>query len=244
MPRNQRDEGHIIDTGEVNIETDADGTIGSNLILFQDSDSPASMDALGVITFRGKDDGGNVTDYVTVGGFLADPTGGAEIGAFAIGGQDQSGSASTWLGILREGTNTLITAFNAGDTITIETDTSGDIKLMPGGASNVVLDGGVVFSDITSSSGAGAVAITSGVHEVTTTGTGDALTLANGTAGQRLCVVYVAEGAGGDTAVITPTTLAGGSTITLNNLGDSCDLVYSSTGGWYVLGLGGAAAVA
>lgn len=123
-------------------------------------------------------------------------------------------------------------------------DTNVDVNINPKGAGNVLLDGGVVYSEITSTSGAGAVAITGGVHEVTTTGTGDALTLANGTAGQRLCAVYVAEGAGGDTAVITPTTLAGGSTITLNDLGDSCDLVYSSTGGWYVLGLGGAAAVA
>ena len=101
-----------------------------------------------------------------------------------------------------------------------------------------------IGATITSTTGADAVAITGTLHEVTTTGTGDALTLANGTAGQRLKVIYVAEGAGADTAVITPTTLAGGSTITLNALGDSCDLVYSSTGGWYVLGLGGAAAVA
>jgi len=123
-------------------------------------------------------------------------------------------------------------------------DANIDIVLSPKGSGAVSVSGGLILSEITTSSGAGAVAITGGLHEVTTTGTGDALTLANGTAGQRLCVVYVAEAAGGDTAVITPTTLAGGSTITLNALGDSCDLVYSSTGGWYVLGLGGTAAVA
>jgi len=235
---NPKGTGSIISTS-----TEA-GVTGAGLVLYQNSASPAVMDSVGVITFRGKDDGGNVTDYVTLSGMLADPTGGAELGAFAIGGQDQSGSASNWLAVLREGTEVLISAVNAGDDLKIDTDSSGDIYLIPGGSSSVILSGGVVFSDITSSSGAGAVAITSGVHEVTTTGTGDALTLANGTAGQRLCVVYVAEGAGGDTAVITPTTFAGGSTITLNDLGDSCDLVYSSTGGWYVLGLGGAAAVA
>jgi hypothetical protein len=97
---------------------------------------------------------------------------------------------------------------------------------------------------ITATTGPGAVAVTGAVHEITTTGAGDAMTLANGTAGQRLSVIYVAEGAGADTAVITPTTFAGGATITLNALGDSCDLVYSATGGWYVLGLGGTAAVA
>lgn len=104
--------------------------------------------------------------------------------------------------------------------------------------------GKIIFAGITSDTGAHAIPVTGAVHEVTTSGAGDALTLANGTAGQRLCVVYVAEGGGADTAVITPTTLAGGATITLNALGDSCDLVYSSTGGRYVLGLGGTAAVA
>jgi|1_EtaG_2_1085319.scaffolds.fasta_scaffold00826_5 hypothetical protein len=231
-------------SGEVTIIHTDDGSEGAELILYQNSASPAAMDSIGLIGFEGKDDGGNVTEYVTIEGIIADPTGGAELGGLLIGGQDGSGSHSEWMSILRESTEVKLSAFNSGDSFTIDTDGSGDINLSPGGASNVVLDGGIVYGERTTTSGAGAVAITGGVHEVTTTGTGDALTLANGTAGQRLCVVYVAEGAGGDTAVITPATLAGGSTITLNNLGDSCDLVYSSTGGWYVLGLGGAAAVA
>jgi len=104
--------------------------------------------------------------------------------------------------------------------------------------------GTFIRAGVTATAGPGAIAVTGSVHAVTTTGTGDAMTLANGVAGQRLSVIYVAEGAGADTAVITPTTLAGGATITLNNLGDSVDLIYHGTGGWYVLGLGGAAAVA
>jgi len=98
---------------------------------------------------------------------------------------------------------------------------------------------------ITATSGAGAIAVTGQIHEVTTAGAGDAMTLANGTAGQRLCVILVAEGGtGSDTAVITPTTLAGGATVTLNAIWDSADLIYSATGWWYVLWLGGSAAVA
>ena len=97
---------------------------------------------------------------------------------------------------------------------------------------------------ITATSWAWAIAVTWQIHEVTTTWTWDAMTLANWTAGQRLTVLYVAEWAWGDTAVITPTTLAGWSTITLNNLWDSADLQYSATWGWYVLGLWWAAAVA
>lgn len=101
---------------------------------------------------------------------------------------------------------------------------------------NGAIAGAVIVSGITATSGAGAVALTGGIHEVTTTGTGDALTLANGTAGQKLTVLYVAEGAGGDTAICTPTTLAGGTTITFNALGDAADLTYSATGGWYMSG--------
>jgi len=94
----------------------------------------------------------------------------------------------------------------------------------------------------TTSSGAGAVAITGMIHEVTTTGTGDALTLADGAEGQHLNVVYVAEGAGGDTAVLTPTNLAGANTtVTFTDLGDSAHLLFTA-GAWYFLG--GEAAVA
>ena len=102
--------------------------------------------------------------------------------------------------------------------------------------------GTVINSGITTSSGAAAVPVTGRLHAITTTGTGDALTLANGTDGQQLTLIYVAEGAGGDTAVLTPTTLAGGTTITFNALGDSADLTYYSTGGWYMHG--GTAAIA
>lgn len=108
---------------------------------------------------------------------------------------------------------------------------------------DMTVSGRVIEDGTTTTSGAGAVAVTGSIHEVTTTGTGDALTLADGAEGQRLVVVYAAEGAGGDTAVITPTNLAGGTTITLNNLGDTADLIFTA-GEWYVLGLGGAAAVA
>lgn len=137
-----------------------------------------------------------------------------------------------------------------GSNVATDVAVSGDATLANTGALTVTGStgnftvSGFLAQTATATSGAGAVAVTGSMHEVTTTGTGDALTLANGTAGQRLSVVYVAEGAGSDTAVITPTTLAGGSTVTLNNLGDSADLIYSATGGWYVLGLGGAAAVA
>jgi len=156
-------------------------------------------------------------------------------------GSDLLGSATSDITI---NTTAFTVAGATGNTSVGGTFGATGLSTLTGGATvgGTLIQGGT--GAITATSGAGAVAVTGQIHQVTTTGTGDALTLANGTAGQRLCVLYVAEGAGGDTAVITPTTLAGGTTITLTNLGDSCDLVYSATGGWYVLGLGGAAAVA
>lgn len=88
----------------------------------------------------------------------------------------------------------------------------------------------------TVTSGAGAVAITGAIHEITTTGTGDAMTLADGAEGQHLHVVYVAEGAGGDTAVLTPSNLAGANTtVTFTDLGDSAHLLFTA-GTWFFLG--------
>jgi len=156
-----------------------------------------------------------------------------------------AGSAGAFgLYINTTGTNVEAIKVDAGTVTFDETLLVTGITTLTGGSVNGAkwIRGGT--GAITTTSGPGAVAVTGSVHEVTTTGTGDALTLANGTAGQRLSILYVAEGAGADTAVLTPTTLAGGTTITFNNVGDTADLIYSSTGGWHVLGLGGAAAVA
>lgn len=129
------------------------------------------------------------------------------------------------------------------ETITGSVTYAGNVTLGDALGDATTVSGSFITAGTTTTSGAGAVAITGGIHEVTTTGTGDALTLADGTEGQRLAVIYVAEGAGGDTAVLTPTNFGGGSTITFNNVGDTADIIFTN-GNWYVLGLGGAAAVA
>jgi hypothetical protein len=88
-------------------------------------------------------------------------------------------------------------------------------------------------------SGAGAVNITNLTTAFTSTATGNALTLANGTVGELKTIVYVAEAAGGDTGILTPTTRVGYSTITFTNVGDSVTLQYF-TQGWAVIGVRGA----
>lgn len=98
---------------------------------------------------------------------------------------------------------------------------------------------GAVIGNVQALSGAGAVDVTSFATAFTSTATGNALTLANGTAGQIKTIAYVAEAAGADTGVLTPTTRVGYSTITFTNVGDSATLQYF-TQGWAVIGVRGA----
>jgi hypothetical protein len=88
-------------------------------------------------------------------------------------------------------------------------------------------------------SGPGAVNITSLVTAFTSTATGNALTLADGAQGQLKTVIYVAEAAGGDTGVLTPTNLGSATTITFNAVGDSVTLQFAGTD-WWVVGFRGA----
>mgnify|MGYP007083431201 CR=1 FL=1 len=63
--------------------TDA-GTTAFVFDLYRDSSSPAALDALVDIRFRGNDSGGNATTYVRFRGFLVDPTDGSEDSSLQI----------------------------------------------------------------------------------------------------------------------------------------------------------------
>ena len=95
--------------------------------------------------------------------------------------------------------------------------------------------GASITGGVESVSGAGALNLTDLITEVTTTGA-DALTLANGSAGQVKIVTMIVDGGDG---TLTPATLAGGTTITFNDVGDGVVLVYG-TAGWVVVGNNGA----
>tara|TARA_B110000046_G_scaffold182899_1_gene217866 strand:- start:816 stop:1688 length:873 start_codon:yes stop_codon:yes gene_type:complete len=86
-------------------------------------------------------------------------------------------------------------------------------------------------TSVQSLSGAGAIDLVTGVTEVTTTAA-DALTLANGTVGQIKIIVMKVDGGDG---TITPVTFAGGTTITMNDAGDSVMLTYATTIGWVLV---------
>lgn len=88
-------------------------------------------------------------------------------------------------------------------------------------------------------SGPGAVNITQPVTKFSSTAAGNALTLADGVEGQLKTIVYIAETAGGDTGVLTPTNLGAGTTITFNAVGDACILQFLGTD-WWAISLRGA----
>jgi len=96
-----------------------------------------------------------------------------------------------------------------------------------------------IIGSVQSLSGPGAVNVTTGTTAFTSTGTGDALTLADGVAGQYKTIVYVAEAAGADTGVLTPTNFGNGTTITFNAVGNSCTLQFLANE-WWVVSLYGA----
>lgn len=92
---------------------------------------------------------------------------------------------------------------------------------------------------VQSLSGPGAVDIITNTTAFSSTGAGDALTLVDGAVGQLKTIVYVAEAAGGDTGVLTPTNFGNGTTITFNNLGEAVTLQFLGTE-WWVVSLYGA----
>ena len=93
---------------------------------------------------------------------------------------------------------------------------------------------GAVVGSVQALSGPGAVNVTTVTTAFTSTGTGDALTLADGVAGQLKAIVYVAETAGTDTGVLTPTNFGNGTTITFNAVGESVLLQFLGTDWWIV----------
>jgi hypothetical protein len=88
-------------------------------------------------------------------------------------------------------------------------------------------------------SGAGAVNTTTLTTALTSTGVGQALTLADGTNGQIKTLIHDVDGG---SMVLTPTTKTGYTTITFTNVGETATLQFVTTRGWMILALRGAVA--
>lgn len=120
------------------------------------------------------------------------------------------------------------------------TSTNGFIGAVTGNITGNVTGNitGDVFASNQALSGAGAVNVTDMLTSLTTTGATQALTLANGTVGQIKIISHVVDGG---SAVLTPTTKIGFSTITFTAVGDSAMLIYTAAG-WDIVALNGAVA--
>jgi hypothetical protein len=102
-----------------------------------------------------------------------------------------------------------------------------------------IANGGTNIGTVQALTGPGAVDLTSLVTAVSAEDPADALTLADGTAGQLKVVVYAAESDAGDTAVLTPANRVGYATITFADVGDTATLAYTGAG-WAVIAVQGA----
>jgi hypothetical protein len=193
---------------------------------------------------------GTTTRSVTVGTLFTNSTLVAP-----ILGTPQSGAGTTGtLSVARGGTG--ITSFGAGVATFLGTPSSANLAaavtdetgsgalvfatsptlVTPtlGVATATSVATGPVFGTVQALSGPGAVNLTTLTTAFTSTATGNALTLADGTAGQLKMIVYVAEAAGADTGILTPTNLGGYTTITFNAVGDSCLLQFIGTDWWAI----------
>lgn len=88
----------------------------------------------------------------------------------------------------------------------------------------------VFESYVAYSSGAGALPVTKDVIFLTTGGA-EALTLADGTIGQKLKIIMVSDGGNG---TLTPAHFGNGTTITFDDDGDSVELIFDGTNWWTV----------
>ena len=69
------------------LETSNSTDTGVEFVLFQNSSSPADNDLIGRITFKGDDDAGNATDFVSLRATSTDVTNGSEDGEFTVSTQ-------------------------------------------------------------------------------------------------------------------------------------------------------------
>jgi hypothetical protein len=112
------------------------------------------------------------------------------------------------------------------------TSINGFIGAVTGTSTGITIDTNQALS------GAGAVNLTTALTSLTTTGASQALTLAAGVLGQCKTIVHTVDGG---SAVLTPTTGLGYTTITFTNVGESVSLVYTATG-WAIVSIRGAVA--
>jgi len=69
------------------VSTDADASVGPNLVLYRNSGSPAVDDHLGKIAFQGENDADQILEYFSIRTYISDETDGTEDGHMQIVGK-------------------------------------------------------------------------------------------------------------------------------------------------------------
>lgn len=119
----------------------------------------------------------------------------------------------------------------AGDTVTV----TGTMTVTPAVTLTAGIAAKVIFAGTESIAAGGtstALSLTKTVHLIDADAGGDTFTLADGTAGQIMTIAMLSSTG---TATITPTNLAGGTSVTFNAAGDTVVLQFIGTK-WYILG--------
>lgn len=180
----------------------------------------------------------NSSTFVRVGNNLG-------AGAFGVDGTNGDtvvdiNTASRNLKFTAQGTTRAMIALTTGDLLLggLTVDDTVNVLQNPGATLSAVYKGGT-----NALTGAGAISVATDTTKLTTAGTGDALTLANGTDGQMKRVILDVLTSGGHTSVITPATKTGYTTVTLTAAGQSVTMEYVTTRGWIVTGNFGATIV-
>ncbi len=155
------------------------------------------------------------------------------------GGAKNNKVPSKWSYWNEDGDNVYASSFFDWDVLTagdqVEVVNAGKTLVEDAYISAVSGGKGTLSANTDTRTDAGAVSLTSRVTNVVTTGA-KAITLADGVEGQIKIIVFKTDGGN---ATLTPANLAGGSTITFSDVGDTATLVFTG-GTWYVSGISGA----
>ena len=112
--------------------------------------------------------------------------------------------------------------------------TAGNARATP----DVLLSGDKTVGTTEAVNSATALSLNTMISELTTAGSGLAMTLANGVVGQIKIITMVVDGGG--TATLTPATFANGTTIAFDAINETVMLLYANTIGWVVISNSGA----
>lgn len=131
--------------------------------------------------------------------------------------------------------NDLAFKLNVRDTVVMSgADFSQLVRIDTNSGGVVTVTANLAAGSVQSITGAGAADIVTAITEVTSTST-DAITLADGAAGQVKVVSLVVDGG---TMTLTPANALGYTSIAFADVGDTVTLVFL-TGGWAIQGQGG-----